>query len=108
MLRRDDFDPSLLFMVEKDNELAGCAICYDYPDMGWVRQLAVRRDFRRRGLALALLRHAFCVFCQKGKRKAGLVVDSHNPTGAPQLYTRAGMHPAELLVTYERNRQKSI
>ncbi len=104
MLRRDDFDPSLLLLVEKDGEPAGCAICYDYPDLGWVRQLAVRRDCRKRGLGLSLLRLAFSTLYQRGKRRVGLVVDTHNPTGAPQLYIRAGMHPAAQFVYYVKKK----
>ncbi len=102
MLNRADFDPTLMFLVEKDGLIAGVAACFDYPTGGWVRQLAVRKEHRGRGLGLALLHQAFGEFYQRGKRSAGLIVDSQNPTGAPQFYLSAGMHPAQKIVYYQK------
>ena len=56
-----------------------------------MRQLAVSRDWRRRGLGTALLRQAMSEFSRRGRRELGLVVDSWNRTGAKELYERAGM-----------------
>jgi mycothiol synthase len=90
-LRRPDFDPSLLFVAVDDGEMAGVAVCFRWPNLGWVRTLAVRRPWRRRGLGLALLHHAFGEFYRRGERNIGLGVDSQNATGATRLYERAGM-----------------
>ena len=70
--------------------------------MGWVNSLGVRRPWRRRGLALALLRHAFGVFYRRGKTKVGLGVDATSLTGATRLYEKAGMHVQRKSVTYEK------
>jgi mycothiol synthase len=100
MIKRPDFDPSLWYLALSGDDLVGTALCFNYPDRGWVRQLAVRRDGRRQGLGLALLRHAFGEFYRRGKRKVGLGVDANNLTGATQLYERAGMWVAKRYDTY--------
>jgi mycothiol synthase len=101
-LKRNDFDPSLLFLVMADTEVVGVVLCYNYPDEGWVRQLAVLRSWRGRGIGMQLLRHVFSEFYRRGKRRVGLVVDSENSTGATRLYQRVGMHVALQFNTYEK------
>jgi len=95
MLQDEEFDPSLWFLVMDGDEIAGAALCrrksWESEDTGWVRSLFVRKAWRRRGIALALLFHAFHEFQCRGKNKAGLGVDSHNLTGATRLYEKAGM-----------------
>jgi GNAT superfamily N-acetyltransferase len=102
-LKRNDFDPSLLFIVIHGNEMAAAALCYEEPWKGWVRQLAVRRPWRKRGLGMQLLHQAFGEFYRRGKRKVGLTVDAKNTTGATRLYERVGMHIALQMTTYEKN-----
>jgi ribosomal protein S18 acetylase RimI-like enzyme len=60
-------------------------------DEGWVKNLAVLREHRKRGVGAALLAHAFAVYAGKGRRQAGLGVDLTNPTKAYRLYTSVGM-----------------
>jgi mycothiol synthase len=64
--------------------------------------LGVRRAWRRQGLGLALLRHAFLAFRARGMTRAALDVDAANLTGAVRLYERAGMHVAKRSDTYEK------
>ncbi len=101
-IKRNDFDPSLVFLVMAGDEPVGTALCYNYPDEGWVRQISVLRHWRGRGIALQLLYHIFSELYSRGKRRVGLVVDSQNTTGATRLYERAGMHIAFQLDTYEK------
>ena len=49
------------------------------------------RSERGRGIAKALLQHAFRVYAARGAKQVGLKVDSTNPTGAIQLYERLGL-----------------
>jgi ribosomal protein S18 acetylase RimI-like enzyme len=63
-------------------------------DEGWVQNLAVLREFRRRGVGRALLGEAFRIYAEKGHATAGLGVDLENPTQAIKLYTAIGMTPA--------------
>ena len=72
------------------------------PDLGWVSSLGVRRPWRRRGLALAILLHAFHELAARGKPRVGLGVDSQSLTGATRLYEKAGMHVVRESYEYER------
>jgi mycothiol synthase len=92
---REDFEPSLWFLAMDGDQIAGGALCQSYPNEGWVHQLGVRRPWRRRGLGLALLRHAFGEFYRRGQPRVSLGVDSQNTTGATRLYERAGMRVAQ-------------
>ena len=69
---------------------------------GWVRGLGVRPGWRKRGLGLALLRHAYGEMYRRGIRKVELSVDADSPTGAPRLYTRAGMRVAQRYGVYRK------
>jgi mycothiol synthase len=92
----EGFDPSLWFIAWDGDEVAGICLCrphsFDDPELGYVNVLGVRRNWRKRGLGLAFLQHAFGEFYRRGKRKAGLGVDTENLTGALHLYEKAGMH----------------
>jgi len=107
-----DFDPRLWFLAMDGEEIAGVALCApkatEAPQMGWVNALGVRRPWRRRGLALGLLRHAFREFHRRGKQKVGLEVDAANLTGATRLYETAGMHPTRQWEVYEKELRPGI
>jgi mycothiol synthase len=91
MTDHDEFDPALFFLVERDDELVACGLHWkEFNRRGWVKDLVVRESERGRGLATALLRHAFRAYAARGVEKVGLKVDSTNPTGAPRLYERVG------------------
>ena len=96
-----DYDPTLWFVVREGEEIA--AVMRNEPDRsgaGFVGALGVRKPWRKRGLGLALLQHAFGEFYRRGKPRVALGVDAENPTGATRLYERAGMHVAYEVVTY--------
>ena len=102
MIDRDAFEPGLWFIAESKGEIVGCVLCPNYEDEGWIRQLAVARDWRRRGLGTALLRQAMSEFSRRGRKELGLVVDSWNRTGAKELYERGGMTVAREHTRYEK------
>lgn len=92
-----DFDPNFWFIAEDTatGEIAGAALCfikgYQDPDLAWVADLGVRRQYRKRGLAGFLLRHSFAEFWKHGRPNIGLGVDASNLTGALRLYKSVGM-----------------
>ena len=98
----ESFDLSLHFVASAGDTVAGAVLCNARPDMGFVQTLGVRRAFRRGGLGMALLRHAFGQFYARGQRHIGLEVDAQSPTGAVRLYERAGMRVAREWITYEK------
>lgn len=100
-----DFDPTIWFLAKDGDEIAGICRCSNKttedPDMGWVNQLCVRKAWRRQGLGMALLKHAFGEFYRRGKERVGLGVDSTSLTNATRLYEKAGMHVDRQYDTYE-------
>jgi mycothiol synthase len=102
LIERDDFDPELFLLTTVREEIVGAALCPRYENTGWVRQLVVRHDWRRRGLGRALMKHAFAEFYRRGYPKAGLVVDSYNRTGAKEFYESLGMRVERQHDGYEK------
>lgn len=101
-----DYDPALWFLALDGDEIAGLCLCRrefgEDPGMAWISTLAVRKAWRKRGLGLALLHHAFGVFYGEGKARAGLGVDAASLTGATRLYEKAGMHVARRYDSYQK------
>jgi len=101
-----DFDPRIWYLAEAGDEVVATCLCWpkrhEDPDLGWINVLGVARAWRRRGLALALLRQTFGEFYARGKRRVGLGVDAASLTGANKLYERAGMKTARESVFYEK------
>lgn len=98
----EQFDPALWFIAMDGEEVAGVALCDYYLDAGEVSVLGVRRPWRRTGLGLALLHHAFGEFYRRDTHKVVLGVDSESLTGATRLYERAGMSIELIYDTYEK------
>ncbi|HEX6708918.1 MAG TPA: GNAT family N-acetyltransferase [Rubrobacter sp.] len=97
---QESFDPSLWFLAMDGEEIAGVTLCKKLGGEGWVDVVAVRRPWRKRGLGLALLRHAFTEFYTRSIHKVSLSVDAESITGAPRLYGRAGMSVRESYVIH--------
>jgi mycothiol synthase len=101
-----DFDPEAWFIACEGETIVGYALCRweraGEPDRSTVRYLAVRRPWRKRGIALALLHAAFDGIYRHGKRGAGLGVDATSYTGADRLYVRAGMWRAFETLRYKK------
>jgi mycothiol synthase len=92
--RTEWFAPDLWFLATAGDEIAGVALCSDYPSMGqgWVNTVGVRRPWRRKGVALALMHHAFAEFRRRERATVSLGVDAQSLTGATRVYEKAGMH----------------
>jgi mycothiol synthase len=93
--RESEQDLSLWHFAMDGDEIAGFTIARweraGDTDAGHIRDVGVRRAYRRKGLALALLHATFGEFYRQGKRRVSLGVDGMNANGANQLYERAGM-----------------
>ena len=100
------YDPRFWFVAMDGDEMAGICICRrvdaEDSECGWVSELGVRREWRKRGVGYTLLKHAFAAFYADGRKRAGLGVDSQNLTGALRLYERAGMHVQRQFDQYEK------
>jgi mycothiol synthase len=92
------FRADLSLVAFAGDEVAGYSVNYcseadwatgDVRD-AWVGQLGVRRAWRGRGLATALLVRGMTAFRAGGMDAASLGVDVENPTGAVGIYERVG------------------
>lgn len=69
---------------------------------GYTELLGVRRAWRGRGLAPALLADAMTRFAAAGLDRAGLEVDTENPSGALGLYERMGYLPLRRTMVWDK------
>ncbi len=101
-----DFDPTLWHLATEGDDIAGVALCLPekegFPETGWVSLLGVRREYRGRGVGMALLKHAFSDFQRRGYKHVGLGVDASSITGADRLYRNAGMREVKREFIYEK------
>ncbi len=68
---------------------------------GYTDLLGVRRNWRGRGLAPALLAEAMRRYRAAGMENAGLGVDTDNPSGALGLYERMGYVPTQRSIVFD-------
>jgi mycothiol synthase len=99
-------DASLWFLAMDGDKIAGMALCmrkdHEDEECGHVDCLAVLKPYRKRGIGLALLQHAFGEYHRRGYRKVSLGVDAENLSGALKLYEKAGMHVDRQFDLYEK------
>lgn len=103
LFRRD-----LSCLIYDGAEVAGYLLSFrgehDRTDDGhervWVGDIGVRRPWRRRGVAAALIAEACARYAAAGYPRAALGVDADNPTGALGVYRRAGFEIAHRWVTH--------
>ncbi|MEO8395465.1 MAG: GNAT family N-acetyltransferase, partial [Chloroflexota bacterium] len=99
-------DPSMWLIAWDGDQIAGICLNRPYEEadqrMGWTGSLGVRRQWRKRGLATALLSHSFALFQERGSIRAGLGVDASSLTNAVALYERAGMHVHNRYLLYRK------
>jgi ribosomal protein S18 acetylase RimI-like enzyme len=93
------FDPAVWFLAEEGGVLAGAALCWKE---GYVKDLVVDPDRRKRGLGEALMRQVFRAFGERGVRSVTLKTDSKNPTRAWRLYERLGMRVERTYEVFEK------
>jgi mycothiol synthase len=97
-LDEPNFDPSLFVIAWDGDEIAGGVInTIDAEEnaaldrrRGLLDSVFVRRPWRRRGLAGALVGRSLALLRERGMTSAWLGVDADNPTGALGVYERAG------------------
>jgi mycothiol synthase len=97
-----DEEGPLWFVVRDGEELAAVVRNESRSTGGYVGALGVRRPWRGRGLAKALLLHTFAEFWRRGRKRVSLGVDAESPTGATHLYERVGMEVESVNLTFEK------
>jgi mycothiol synthase len=105
------FDAGLWFVALDGQEVAGALVGRDQP-VGqtravYVSSLGVRRPWRGRGVARALLLSAFGEAHARAYPAVELGVDSENPTGATHLYEQVGMRVVRTNEVWEKQLRRS-
>ena len=99
-----NLDLSLWFVIRERGEMA--AVVRNEANRnggGYVAAIGVRRPWRGKGYAKALLLHTFREFWDRGIKRVTLGVDAQSPTGATHLYERVGMHVEQENVVFEKS-----
>ncbi|HEY8029121.1 MAG TPA: GNAT family N-acetyltransferase [Gaiellaceae bacterium] len=103
-LRKND-DHSLWFVVRDGDEIAAAVRNEaNRHGGGYVAIIGVRRAWRGRGLAKALLHRSFGEFWRRGIARVTLGVDAESPTGATHLYEGVGMSVESATIVFEKRR----
>ena len=97
------------FLALAGDEVVGLCLNGSYPEdeevierrEGWTEVLGVKREWRGRGVAKALLKSSFNAFEDANMTHAAIGVDAENPTGALGLYESLGFEVAQGTVTFE-------
>ncbi len=69
---------------------------------GYTEEISVRRPWRRKGVARALLTQSIQMFIEMGMEDTSLGVDTENPSGAFKLYTDVGYTEIRRFITYRK------
>ncbi len=110
MVGRESFLPNQSYAVLDGDQVAGFSINFLNEEENerkgireaWVGDLGVRRPWRKRGIATALLNRSMIDFKAAGLDYASLGVDTENPTGALGVYERVGFTPVKRSISFQK------
>jgi mycothiol synthase len=105
-----DTDTDLWLIAWDGDEVAGGVWNAIYPTQneelgirrGWLDSVFTRRQWRRRGLARALITESLQLLRDRGMTSAALGVDADNPNGALELYTQASFEIDERFAAWSK------
>jgi mycothiol synthase len=106
-----NLDTSLFRVAWDGDEVAGSVFTLIWPEeneklglsRGWLEHISVRRPWRKRGLATALIAETLRMFRDRGLAEGALGVDSENPTGALHLYESLGFRQHRTGISFRKS-----
>ncbi|MEW5828149.1 MAG: GNAT family N-acetyltransferase [Chloroflexota bacterium] len=109
-LGEPDFNPSIFKIAWDGDQVAGMVQNYVLADeneeyrrkRGYTEGICVRRPWRKRGLAHALIVESMKMFKEMGMTETALGVDAENTSGALRLYESLGYRQVKKSVTYRK------
>lgn len=109
-LNRPNRTPHLWQVAWDGDQVAGMVLNTIFPEenaafnrkRGWTDPISVRRPWRRRGLARALLVRSMRMFKEMGYEDTALGVDTENPSGALRLYQGVGYQTVKTWKSYRK------
>jgi ribosomal protein S18 acetylase RimI-like enzyme len=84
------------FVWPEENEELGVA-------RGWLEHISVRRPWRKRGLAGALIADSLQALKARGLTEGALGVDAENPSGALRLYESLGFRRHQTGIAFRKD-----
>jgi mycothiol synthase len=107
---KSHFNPELFQIAWDKDEVVGTVLNYISQEenkrfnrkRGYTEEITVRRPWRRRGLARALIARSFKVLKEQGMTEAALAVDAENISGALKLYEDMGYRTVKRHATYHK------
>ena len=106
-----ELDTDLWRVAWDGDEVAGSVMNFIWADenetlglrRGWLEHISVRRPWRRRGLASALIAQSLHTLRAAGMTEAALGVDAENLTGALRVYESMGFRRLRTGVSYRKS-----
>jgi mycothiol synthase len=105
-----EIDTSLWRVAWDGDEVAGAVMPFVFPDenerlgvnRGWLEHISVRRPWRRRGLASALIVDSLRALRERGIEEAALGVDGENVSGALRIYESQGFRRYQTDIAFRK------
>jgi ribosomal protein S18 acetylase RimI-like enzyme len=109
-LKSKYFQPELWQVAWDGDKIVGSVLNYidhDYNEKyhkmrGYTEEITTHRDYRRQGIAKALIVRSMHMHKAKGMTKVALGVDTENPNGALQLYESLGYRQEKTWITFRK------
>jgi mycothiol synthase len=109
-LNTREFQPDLWQIAWAGELVVGTVLGFIIPEdnaalhqrIGWTEEITVRREFRGRGIAKALIARCLAALKERGMNQAALGVDTENLTGALRLYEGMGYRPVMKSAIYRK------
>ncbi len=110
MIESSDFDSSLWRVAWQGDQVAGMVLNFINTDenekygrkRGYTENICVRRPWRHKGLAKALIAQSLRALKERGLSEAALGVDSENISGALNLYKHMGYQEVKRQALYRK------
>lgn len=103
-------DPSLWRVAWHGDQIVGQVLNFINPEenetygrkRGYTEAISTRREYRRQGIASALIALSLHAIKERGMEEAALGVHTENPNGAFQLYEKMGYHVVKMFTTVRK------
>ena len=95
-----DFDPNVCFLAWDGEVIVAGIYTTALAEIGDIMHVGVRRPWRKRGIAEALMRHSLREYYKQGIYRIHLNVDGESLTKAQLLYERMGFHVINVYRNY--------
>jgi len=100
-------NPDFFLGAYEDNRLVGVIVATSDGRKGWINRLAVDPDFRRRGVAKALIMETERVLHKRGLRILCALIEDYN-TSSMQLFKKCGYREHRDIVYFSKRDNERV